>query len=145
MASRKAASDTARGDEDAPDPIEARDAEDEPDELEAGLTELDDAFEEDGLEGQELDESLTVDADEETDEVAADLEEDEAVPATGPLPPGSEFDDDEALVAAVADDDVEGDDADGLRHGEFVCRSCYMAKRESALADPKRMLCRDCA
>lgn len=57
------------------------------------------------------------------------------------------FDEDEdELVRAVVDDDDDSDlDADGLREGEFVCRSCYMAKRESALADPKRMLCRDCA
>lgn len=47
---------------------------------------------------------------------------------------------DETLVRAVADDD----EVEGLREGEFICRSCYMAKRESALADPDRMLCRDC-
>lgn len=33
---------------------------------------------------------------------------------------------------------------DEVREGEFVCRSCFMAKRESALADEERQLCRDC-
>ena len=28
--------------------------------------------------------------------------------------------------------------------GEFVCRSCFLVKSESQLADPTRMLCRDC-
>ena len=27
---------------------------------------------------------------------------------------------------------------------EFVCRSCFLVKHPSQLADPKRMLCRDC-
>ena len=53
-----------------------------------------------------------------------------------------------SLVLAVIIDkfceDIEDED-DTLRDGEFVCRSCFMAKRESALADPEAMLCRDCA
>lgn len=28
--------------------------------------------------------------------------------------------------------------------GEFVCRSCFLVKSETQLADPKRLLCRDC-
>jgi hypothetical protein len=58
------------------------------------------------------------------------------------------FDDDEdEIVAAVAgaEDEDDEDEVDGLRQGEFVCRSCYMAKLETQLADPKAMLCRDCA
>ncbi|MGO9343100.1 MAG: DUF4193 family protein, partial [Acidimicrobiales bacterium] len=27
---------------------------------------------------------------------------------------------------------------------EFVCRSCFLVKHPSQLADPKRVLCRDC-
>lgn len=50
---------------------------------------------------------------------------------------------DEDVVALVEDED---DDEDvGVREGEFVCRSCFMAMRMSALADPERMICRDCA
>lgn len=28
---------------------------------------------------------------------------------------------------------------------EFVCKSCYLVKARSQLADPERMYCRDCA
>jgi hypothetical protein len=28
---------------------------------------------------------------------------------------------------------------------EFVCKSCFLVKHQSQLADPKRMLCKDCA
>ena len=27
---------------------------------------------------------------------------------------------------------------------EFICKSCYLVKAKSQLADPERMLCRDC-
>jgi hypothetical protein len=30
------------------------------------------------------------------------------------------------------------------RPGEFVCRSCFLVKHPSQLADPERMLCSDC-
>lgn len=30
------------------------------------------------------------------------------------------------------------------RPGEFVCRSCFLVKHPSQLADPERVLCRDC-
>ena len=49
------------------------------------------------------------------------------------------------------DDDAEGDDkADPSsrippkRPGEFVCRSCFLVKHPSQLADPERVLCADC-
>lgn len=28
---------------------------------------------------------------------------------------------------------------------EFVCKSCFLVKHQSQLADPKRVLCKDCA
>ena len=28
--------------------------------------------------------------------------------------------------------------------GEFVCRSCFLVKSQTQLADKKRLLCRDC-
>ena len=40
--------------------------------------------------------------------------------------------------------EVEGDVDDTIRDGEFVCSSCHMAKRSSALADADEQLCRDC-
>lgn len=125
-----------RDDEDAPDPVEAADEQ---------------APEEDELEG------FTVDDDEdlpfEDDEgftAGDDLEA--ARPATEEsTPPEAEeglpalLDDEEGLaevVAAVDDEDDEDDDV--VREGEFICRSCFMAKRDSALADEDAMLCRDC-
>jgi hypothetical protein len=54
-----------------------------------------------------------------------------------------EYDEDE--------EDTEADDrADPTsrippkRPGEFVCRSCFLVKHPSQLADPERMLCSDC-
>ena len=111
---------------------------------EADLDELEDEPDDD-LE-PDIDDDLEPDIDEalEDDELedGVEVDPDEAEELTLPT-----FDeDDEALVRAVVEEEDEDDpDADGLREGEFVCRSCYMAKRESALADPKRMLCRDCA
>ncbi len=94
----------------------------------------DDELEDDALDSDELDDEL--------DEGAEELEE-----GIGELAsvedPNSLLDDEAVIAAAVVEDD--DDDEDELRDGEFVCRSCFMAKRESALADPGRMLCRDCA
>jgi hypothetical protein len=137
-----------RGDEDALDPVEAADVDtDEDAELaEAGLSELDvdDEFDDDTEDETEADD-LEVPLDVPLEE-GEDLEGEAVVTA---VPADAAFDDeDEARVAAAVvgdDDDDEDDGIEGLRDGEFVCRSCYMAKRESQLADPDRMLCRDCA
>jgi hypothetical protein len=106
---------------------------------------------------EELDEELEADLDEDLeeddDEDDADLdqqlatedagEEDEEHAGVAVVPPEAEFDDD-APVAPVEDDEDDGE-IEGLRAGEFVCRGCFMAKRETQLADPDRLLCRDCA
>ena len=129
-----------------PDDIEEVDLDDadlEPD--------LDDADLEPDLDDGDLDDAGLDEPDlEETDLDEAELEPDdeeepEALVVT--LPPEAEFDDSEdELVAAVAgDDDLDDAEVDGLRDGEFVCRSCFMAKRDTQLADPDRLLCRDCA
>jgi hypothetical protein len=79
-------------------------------------------------------------------EAEDDGDDDEVVPQTGVVLPDAEFDDDgEELVTAVVVDDDDDDTIDGVRDGEFVCRSCFMAKREIQLADADRLLCRDCA
>ncbi len=61
-------------------------------------------------------------------------------------PADASFDDedDEGIVAAVAGED-DDHEIEGLRDGEFVCRACFMAKRDTQLADPERLFCRDCA
>lgn len=42
------------------------------------------------------------------------------------------------------DEDDEDDGDEGLREGEFICASCYLAKGPTQLADAKRSLCVDC-
>lgn len=138
-----------RGDEDVLDPVEAADVEDDTDELaEAGLTELEDEFDEDD------DEDDDAADDDEDGSLEVPLEEgleegDDVTVPSAAVPAEAAFDDeDEArVVAAVVseDDDDDGSEIDGLRDGEFVCRSCYMAKRDTQLADAERLLCRDCA
>ena len=128
-------------------------------ELEGDLVAEDevDPFEDDEEDpDQDLEEELDEDLDgegegEEVDAPEAGLEElaagddgdDEAEPAVTVVPPDAEFDDD-APVAVVEDEEVD-EEIEGLRDGEFVCRGCFMAKRETQLADADALLCRDCA
>ena len=102
---------------------------------------------------EELDEDLDGDdAEEEVEapeqgleELAAgdDGDDDDAEPAVTVVPPDAEFDDDTPV--AVVEDEEEDEEIEGLRDGEFVCRGCFMAKRETQLADADALLCRDCA
>ena len=95
---------------------------------------------------EEFDDEADDDLDRVAAEEDADEDDDGRTPVAAALPPDVEFDDDgDDLVAVVARSDADEDEIDGLRAGEFVCRSCYLAKRETQLADPKRLLCRDCA
>lgn len=134
-----------RDDEDAPDPVEAADepAEGEQDDLD-GFRDVDPEAEDDldfddagGGGGSDLADDLDDDLD---DEVVDDALVDD-LPDPDDLPVILSDEDELAAVVAAAEDD---EDDDSLREGEFVCRSCFMAKRESALADPDAMLCRDC-
>jgi hypothetical protein len=121
--------------------------------LDADLDEdLDDEdLDDEDLDDEDLDDEDLDDEDLDDVEVAADedLETDDAADGavvTPPLALDPAFEEeDEDLVAVVAGDDDEDEDVDGLRDGEFVCRSCFLAKRDTQLADPERMLCRDCA
>lgn len=105
---------------------------DEPDEDELAFDDLEDHPEDldDGMGPDDLGGPL-----DEEDDLEDDLEV-----ADDPAPVRRE----EAVTALDGvDESVEEDDA-VLREGEFVCRSCHMAKRETALADPDKLLCRDC-
>ena len=73
-----------------------------------------------------------------TDEDEGDEEEADE----GDVAPLLAADEDLAEVVAAVDEEPDADDA--VREGEFICRSCFMAKRDSALADEDAMLCRDC-
>lgn len=146
---------TVRGDEDALDPVEARDIDTvEGDELEeAGLSELDDdAFEEDELDEDELEQDdgdgdvdVDVDAEGDAADVLPEGEDLDEVATAVPAEAAFDEEDEALVVAAVVGDNDEDDDVEGIRDGEFVCRSCYMAKRDTQLADADRTLCRDCA
>ena len=84
----------------------------------------------------------------ETEQPAGDLAGVDAIGDDEDDEPSSEPAVDIALLEDLdEDDDPLGDDddeEDGIQAGEFVCRSCHMAKRASALADQDAMLCRDC-
>jgi hypothetical protein len=107
----------------------------------------DDDEDEDADEDEDLDEEDLDEAEEQDDPdfVAASLSTAGAGDADDDtLVLDAAFDDEEDdLVAVVAGDDDE--EVDGIRDGEFVCRACFLAKRETQLADAERMLCRDCA
>jgi hypothetical protein len=147
---REEPADVERGDEDVLDPVEAADVEEDDELDEAGLSELDDDFDD------ESDEESDDDDDEESDddsmevplEEGLDTEDEDAPTVVAAVPAEAAFDDEDevrVVAAVVNDDDDDGGEIDGLREEEFVCRSCYMAKRDSQLADPDLMLCRDCA
>jgi hypothetical protein len=54
-------------------------------------------------------------------------------------------DDDEDILRAV---DSAGDRTKArvaIDEGEFTCRSCFLVKRKAQMADPKRLICLDCA
>lgn len=123
-----------------------------------------DELDPEALEDEETD--LEADLDEEdTDEAA--LEEDETVlleeeeqPDTDEIEASLDqiLEERVGVRAGVDDDEEDGDFDDGLpvedrtspvgvapkRPGEFTCRSCFLVKHPSQLADPDRMLCRDC-
>ena len=117
-------------------------------------------FEEEGLDDANVDEELGSDV-QQDDQLETDSLETDSLEEAGELeaaadedvdsditvvPPDVEFDDDgQDLATAVAGDDDDDAEVDGLRDAEFVCRSCFMAKRDTQLADPDRLLCRDCA
>jgi hypothetical protein len=123
--------------------------------LEDGGEDIDDELFGDGAEaGDELFE----DADDVLDDSEGSPDEDEAE-STVPLDVSEDGDDeiaDEPPVDLAAIEGLEVDDpvelaaeededaTDTIREGEFVCSSCHMAKRSSALADADEMLCRDC-
>lgn len=118
----------------------------DPDDLDPDDLDVDDIDAAD-VDGDDLD----ADVIEDDVEVADDFEEDEPAPAEDeveivPLATFDDTDEDDDELLVVADD--EGDDEDeqdAVKEGEFVCRSCFLVKGPSQLADAKNLLCRDCA
>ncbi len=91
------------------------------------------------------DDELPTDSLDEAGELEAAVDDDVGHDVTV-VPPDVEFDDDgQDLATAVAGEDDDDAEVDGVSDREFVCRSCFMAKRDTQLADADRLLCRDCA
>ncbi len=140
---------------------------DEPDAL------VDDDLEvDDDLGVDEPDELVVDDDDDDELGVSTDLLDDEDEDADEPAPVAAKVDEDEdededeveasldvilkeRLVVEEVEDDEEDlaevdERSDGVERvlpkqpGEFVCRSCFLVKHPSQLADSARMLCRDC-
>ncbi len=125
-----------------PDLEDALDPDDDP-EIEPDVepeAEGDDLGEGEDLEGGEV---ATGDPTLDTDDVV----DDEEAPTSAVVPPEAEFDDggEDLVTAVTGEDEDEQDPIEGVRDGEFVCRTCFMAKRDTQLADAERLLCRDCA
>jgi hypothetical protein len=130
------------------------------DELGEFEEELDDEDLEDELFGEDLDDGdedadglddgLFEEEDDDEDEEDDDTVSLEAARDDESDRPGEPAVDLSVLDGLDVDDPVEvaeeiGADADDhVRDGEFVCTSCHMAKRASALADADEQLCRDC-
>ena len=83
---------------------------------------------------------------EEEAQVEASLEELIAKKADR-APTTDEEEDEEALLSLGRDEARESLTTKVLpvQHNEFVCKSCFLVKHRSQLADRRRTLCRDCA
>jgi Domain of unknown function (DUF4193) len=59
----------------------------------------------------------------------------------------AEAEEDAALVAMTRDERLEPAESRivPMQETEFMCKSCFLVKHRSQLADKKKMYCRDCA
>ncbi|NNN13107.1 MAG: DUF4193 family protein [Acidimicrobiaceae bacterium] len=153
-----------------PDFISEEDFEEEEVEFDDDIDFGDDVDFVDVLEDDLVDDIDGVLVDDEVDDEEEDLESDDDESS---LEDSSESDDDEDDFDDVDEDEVEAslddilrerlvvidDDDDDLeaddrgetitrvlprQPDEFVCQSCFLVKKRSQLADPKRSFCRDC-
>jgi hypothetical protein len=138
---------TRDDDLDGPDPgeewIEDEEIGDDLEDEDADAYDEDEDFEEDD---EEEDADEDEEEDEDGDEALDELEEEELEMLT----------EDEAAESLPVDELEElrqmrreamalETEAEGVHEDEFVCSGCFLVKRRTQLADPKRMLCRDCA
>ncbi len=90
------------------------------------------------------DDDVVADEEDEDDDVADEEEDDEDEEESLEVLLGRD-DDDEDVLRAV---DPAGDRTKArvaIDEGEFTCRSCFLVKRKAQMADPKRLICLDCA
>jgi hypothetical protein len=137
----------------------------EPDDIDAELEDEDEFGSDVDIDVDDVEDVLV----DEGDEVAAlvvaegDDEEDEVVDLEEELHPDDVEEPLDVLLlertsSGLLDEDEYDDEDDGeaddksdpstrippKRPGEFVCRSCFLVKHPSQLADAERMLCADC-
>jgi hypothetical protein len=109
--------------------------------------EPDDEVEADEDDVEEAEAALATDDEEESDE--ASLEELLAQRASARRG-GEDPEEDDDIMALASEKDTAAKSALPSKvipikdQQEFVCRSCYLVKARSQLADEKRMFCRDC-
>jgi CRISPR/Cas system-associated exonuclease Cas4 (RecB family) len=87
-------------------------------------------------------------AEEEEDEAQVEASLDELIAKKQDRPaPVDEDDDDEVMLAMSRDEAREPLTTRVLpvQQNEFICKSCFLVKHRSQLADQRRQLCRDCA
>ena len=112
-------------------------------------------------EDEELEaEELETEEDVEDEEAALASEEEESEEASleellaqraSARRPGDDAEEEDDIMALSSEKDTAGTAALPSKvipikdQQEFVCKSCYLVKARSQLADEKRMFCRDCA
>lgn len=139
---------------------EFEEEEEEPDDFEEDI-DLDDVAALDEDLDEALDDPLETGFDTDYEEVEEDEDEDEDDDETAEALDELEAEelellDEEAEDALLVDEAAElrairreeltlNVDAQAPRSDEFVCRSCFLVKRTSQLANRRKMICRDCA
>lgn len=124
--------------EDLDDDFEPEIEEVEEDVVEAAVAEVD-VEEAEGVEEVE-------EAEEESDEEALEELEAEELELLDDEMSESLLVDEAAELRAIRREELSLNvEVQGVAPGEFVCQSCFLVKRKSQLADPVRMICRDCA
>ena len=122
-----------------------------PEDLEEEEEDLEDAeLDVDEIEEEEA--ALATDEEEDDDDEATSL--DELLAQRAAARRGTDDADDEDDIMALSSESVEVDTtvaepipvkvAPVKEQKEFVCRSCFLVKSKSQLADADRVLCRDC-
>jgi CRISPR/Cas system-associated exonuclease Cas4 (RecB family) len=84
---------------------------------------------------------------EEEDEAQVEASLDELIAKKADRPAPVDEDDDEVVLSMSRDESREPLTTRVLpvQQNEFICKSCYLVKHRSQLADQRRTLCRDCA
>lgn len=113
------------------------------DDLEAEVEDLDEDFDDD----DDLDDDGDDDGDdeEEADEALDELEAEELELLDEEVEDTLLVDEAAELRAIRREELTLNVDAQAPRSDEFVCRSCFLVKRTSQLANKRKMICRDCA